>query len=402
MSGGCAAGGSGWADADPPHRRPREEAPVHYAEESGAWVVSRYEDVRRVLMDPMRFSSAFPIRTPPRPAPAVAEILVGGHPEVPALLNEDPPTHRRTRELVDAAVSPSRLDRLRPRVASFVDELVDGFEPRGRADLVEELAIPLPLRVLGELLGLPAGDVPALRTWTAQLAVLADADADAEAQRAAAHASVDFERHLAAEIAARRENGRDDLITDLVAGRVDGGARLDDEDLVSLLIALVLAGQRTTSDLIGSALARLLQQPHRWKAIGEDPILVPAMVEETLRVDPPVRGVFRRAVFDAQVGGVTIPAGEQVFVLVGAAGRDEVVFGEPHKFDTGRAAPDHLAFGLGIHSCLGASLARMQAHAALRILRRRLPSLRLESDGAIAYRPDPIHRGPESLPTTWT
>jgi cytochrome P450 len=402
MSGACAADGSGLADADPLRRRPREQASVHYAEESGAWVVSRYEDVRRVLMDPMRFSSAFPIRTPPRPAPAAAGILVEGHPEVPALLNEDPPTHRRTRELVDAAFSPSRLDRLRARVASFVDELVDGFEPRGRADLVQELAIPLPLRVLGELLGLPAGDVPALRTWTEQLAVLTDADADAETQRTAAHASVDFERHLAAEIAARRENGRDDLITDLVAGPAEGGAGLDDEDLVSLLIALVLAGQRTTSDLIGSALVRLLRQPRRWQAIAADPLLVPAVVEETLRIDSPVRGVFRRAVFDVQVGGVRIPAGAQVFVLVAAAGQDEVVFGEPHEFDTGRAEPDHLAFGLGIHSCLGASLARMQAHAALRILRRRLPTLRLESDHPIAYRPDPIHRGPETLPTTWT
>ena len=189
------------ADQYPLYRRLREEQPVYYSEAFGVWVVSRYDDVRQVLMDPTRFSSAFQIRTPHAPAAGVLEILAEGHPEVPALLNEDPPAHRRTRALVAKTFSARRIAGLQPRVAAIVTELLDAMQPRGEADLVAELATPLPLRVICELIGLPTGDAPRIRAWTEQLALLTSFGASPEEQRAAARESVDFERYLAAAVA---------------------------------------------------------------------------------------------------------------------------------------------------------------------------------------------------------
>jgi cytochrome P450 len=389
-------------DPYPLYQRLRAEQPVHYAAEFDVWVVSRYDDVLRVLMDPTRFSSAFPIRTPSAPAPGVPTILAEGHPEVSALGNEDPPEHRRTRDLVAKAFSPRRIAGLQPRVTEIVSALLDAVQPRGRADLVAELARPLPLRALCELIGLPAWDVTQVGAWTEQLARLTADGATADEQRAAARQSVEFERYLAAAVADRRVAGRDDLLTDLIRVRAGDVAPLTDAEIVSLLISLVLAGTETTANLIVGALVLLLHRPQLWAAAGEDPELVSAVVEETLRIDAPMQGAYRRAVFDVQIAGVTIPAGAQVFALFASANRDGAAFDRPDEFDPGR--PDrerHLAFGRGIHYCLGAALARMEAGTALRLLRERLPGLRLDPGLRIPYVPDLVHRGPRSLPATW-
>jgi cytochrome P450 len=173
-------------------------------------------------------------------------------------------------------------------------------------------------------------------------------------------------------------------------------------EIISLLISLVFAGHETTANLIAGALVLLLYRPELWAAAGDDPDLVAAVVEETLRIDAPVQGMFRRAVFDVQVSGVTIPAGAQVFALFAAANRDGAVFDRPDEFDPGRPDKDrHLAFGRGIHFCLGAALARMEAQAALCMLRERLPALRLDPDYRVPYVPNLMHRGPRTLPATW-
>jgi cytochrome P450 len=223
------------ADPRPLFRRLREERPVFYAEEFDVWVVSRYDDVRRVLMDPTRFSSAFPIRTPPVPAPGVAEILATGHPEVAALLNEDPPEHRRTRELVARTFTARRIAGLEPAVVDIVTGLLDAIETRGGTDLVADLADPLPLQVICALIGLPPGDPPRIGAWTRQLAVLTSFGSSDEEQRAAAYESVDFERYLATAVTDRRREPRDDLLTDLIRVRADGSPPLSDPELISLL-----------------------------------------------------------------------------------------------------------------------------------------------------------------------
>jgi cytochrome P450 len=277
------------------------------------------------------------------------------------------------------------------------------MELRGQADLVAELATPLPLQVICELIGLPAADAPRIGAWTRQLELLTSFGATPEEQLAAAHESVDFERYLATAIADRRAEGRDDLLTDLIRVRADGAAPLTDAEIISLLISMVFAGHETTANLIASALVLLLHRPELWAAIGDDPGLVAAVVEETLRFDAPVQGMFRRTVFDVQVSGVTIPAGAQVFAMFAAANRDGAVFERPEDFDPGRADKDrHLAFGRGIHFCLGAALARMESQTALRMLRDRLPGLHLDPDFEIPYVPNLMHRGPRTLPATWT
>jgi cytochrome P450 len=222
----------------------------------------------------------------------VLEILAQGHPEVPALLNEDPPTHRRTRALVAKTFSARRIAGLQPGVAAIVTELLDAMQPRGEADLVAELATPLPLRVICELIGLPASDASRIRAWIEQLALLTSFGASPEEQRTAARGSVDFERYLAAAVADRRAAGRDDLLTDLIRARADGAAPLTDEEIISLLISLVFAGHETTANLIASALVLLLHRPELWETAGDDPDLVASVVEETLRIDAPVQGMF--------------------------------------------------------------------------------------------------------------
>ena len=390
------------ADPYPLFRRLREEQPVYFAEDFGVWVVSRYDDVRQVLMDPTRFSSAFQVRTPHLPAPGVPEILAEGHPEVPALLNDDPPAHRRTRDLVAKTFSVRRITGLRPRIAGIVAELLDAIEPRGQADLVAELATPLPLRVICELIGFPRQDAPRIGAWTEQLALLTSYGATADQQRAAARESVELERYLAAAVADRRAAGRDDLLTDLIRIRADGAAPLTDAEIVSLLIMLVLAGHETTANLIASALVWVLHRPELWSAAGNDPDLVAAVVEETLRIDAPVQGMYRRAVFDVQISGVTIPAGAQVFALLAAANRDEAAFERPDEFDPARRDKErHLSFGRGIHFCIGAGLARMESQIALCMLRERMPGLRLDAGFRVPYLPDLRHRGPHTLPVTW-
>ena len=321
---------------------------------------------------------------------------------MPALLNEDPPAHRRTRSLVAKTFSARRIAGLQPRAAAIITELLDAMQPRGGADLVAELATPLPLRVICELIGLPTLHAPGIRAWIEQLALLTSFGASPEEQRTAARESVDFERYLAAAVADRRAAGRDDLLTDLIRVRADGAAPLTDEEIISLLISLVFAGHETTANLIASALVLLLHRPELWAAAGDDPDLVAEVVEETLRIDAPVQGMFRRAVFDVQISGVTIPAGAQVFALFAAANRDGAVFDRPDEFDPGRPDKDrHLAFGRGIHFCLGAALARMEAQAALSMLRERLPALRLDPDFRVPYVPNLMHRGPRTLPATW-
>jgi cytochrome P450 len=240
--------------------------------------------------------------------------------------------------------------------------------------------------------------VTRIEAWAGQLTRLTAYGATADGQRE----SVEFERYLAAAVADRRAAARDDVLTDLVRVRDGGAAPLSDTEIVSLLISLVLAGYETTANLVASALVLLLHRPELWAAAGEDPGLASAMVEEALRIDAPMQGAYRRAVFDVQISGVTIPAGAQVFALFASANRDRAAFDRPDECDPGR--PDrerHLAFGRGIHYCLGAALARMEAETALRQLRERLPALRLDPGVRIPYAPNLIHRGPQTLPATW-
>ncbi len=391
-------------DPYPLYRRAREEAPVYYADAFGVWVVTRHGDVRTVLTDVERFSSAYRIRTPLVAADGVREILAQGYPEVPVLLNEDPPAHSRTRALVATAFSLRRTRELTPRVQRLTDALIDGFAADGGADLVGRFALPLPLRVICDLIGIPPEDAGRVRAWTEQLKTLTSFEVTPERQREAAHQSVAFERYLAALVAARRADPRDDLLTDLVAAGAPetGGGRFTTAELVSLLITLIFGGHETTANLIGSALVLLLGRPGLPGEVAADPARADPLVEETLRLESPVQGSFRTVVADTELSGVRIPAGAQVFAVIGSANRDPAAVADPDVFHPARAHPDrHLAFGRGIHYCVGAALARLEARTAITTLTRRLPGVRLADGFRAPYLANLLHRGPTRLEAVW-
>jgi cytochrome P450 len=371
----------------PLYARLRDEDPFHDPT-LDLWIVARYEDVRVVLADSDRFRSDFTIRTPQQPPPEVAAVLAGGHPEVQVLLNQDPPEHTAVRALVAGAFSPRRVRALTPTVERLAAELVDRVAPAGRADLVEALTWPLPLLVTCELLGLPTADAQRIRAWIDALGELTSYGAPLERQVAAAHESVAFERYLAGFVAAKRAAPEDDLTSELAAAT---DPALTDAQLISLLITLVFGGHETTSNLIATALLHVLAG----ETAGVD-----AAVEEALRHDPPVQGMFRRTAAEVELGGVTLPAGVMVFALIGSANRDPAAFPDPDAYRPGRSGAQHLAFGRGVHFCVGAQLARMEARVAITTLLDRLPGIRL-SGQAPPYLPNLMHRGPRRVDAAW-
>ena len=369
------------------------EAPPFFAEAYGVWIVSRYDDVRRVLTEHETFSSDFLIRSPLMPHPGVPEVLAAGHPEVKVLLNQDPPDHAAARAVVVAAFAPRRVRELAPRVQELATGMVDMLSAVREAELMSDYVMPLPLYVVCELLGLPLTDAPQIRAWIEELSIFNDFTATPARQLEAAHNSVAFENYLAAFLDGHTG---DDLTTALL----ESGA-FTTEQMVSLLITLIFGGHETTANLIGNTLLQLIPSADAppWTYTGEE---VSAAVEETLRHDPPVQGMYRRVAVDTEVSGARIPAGAQVFALIGAANRDGEVFTDPDQWDPHRQAPKHLAFGQGVHYCLGAQLAKMEANIAITTLVERLPHLSTVPGYTGEYLPNLMHRGPARLPARWT
>ena len=359
----------------------------------GMWIVGRYEDVKTVLGDHERFSSDFNIRSPQWPPPEVAEVLATGYPEVHVLLNQDPPDHTTRRAIINSAFSPRRVRQLTPIVQRLADELVDGVAGGGRADLVGELAWPLPLNITCVLLGLPVADALRIRAWIDVMTELTSYGTTPERLVEVARESVEFERYLAAFAAERRADPRDDLSSELIAGG------LSDLEMISLLVNMIFAGHETTSNLIGNTLLALLRPGPVGTQLTDEQI--DAAIEETMRQDPPVQGMFRRARADVELGGATIPAGSMIFALMGAANRDPDAYGDPDDFRPGRSGPPHLGFGRGVHFCVGAPLARMEVRVVLRTLLTRLPGLRLAPGFTPPYLPNLMHRGPRRLDVVW-
>ncbi|MFI0481005.1 cytochrome P450 [Actinomadura sp. 9N215] len=386
----------------PLYARARREAPVFYSPDFGLWFVTRYDDAWTVLKDTARFSSRFLMRTPPDAPPAVDEVLREAYPELPMLVNDDPPSHTRTRGLVSRAFAPRLVAALEPSVRAIVTRMVDGFAPDGGADLIAELAYPVPIEIICTLTGLPVEARDQLKRWTDDLVALGAPGTGGERQLECARSSVAFQHYLATQIEARRSAPRDDLLTALINARVDGEQPLDVAELVNLLIVLIFAGHETTTNLIGNLLVLLLARPDTLRALRDDPALTDDVITEGLRMDTPVQGTFRTTTEDVALGGARIPAGAKVMVLFGSANRDDAVFADPDLFDPGRANNHrHLGFGHGIHACLGASLARLETRIVLDTVAERLPDPKLDASRPPTYFPSLMHRGPQALHVTW-
>ncbi|MQY04664.1 cytochrome P450 [Actinomadura macrotermitis] len=382
-------------EVDPLYARLRREEPVSrvrlpYGGEG--WLVTRYEDTKKVFADP-RFSRAATVgredvpRTTPEPAS-------GGF-----LLSMDPPEHSRLRRLVAKAFTNRRVERLRPRVQEIVDARLEEIERSGPpADLVRGLALPLPITVLCEMLGVPPQDQDRFRDFSdAILSTTAYTREEIFAVRDALLA------YLAGMVRQRREHPADDLLGALVAAR-DEGDRLSEEELVNLGVGLLIAGHGTTANQISNFTYVLLTRPDRWDLLRDRPDLVPGAVEELLRyVEFGTGGSFARvATEDVEVGGVLVRAGEAVFVNAQAANRDESVFDHPDDVDLTRRPNPHLTFGHGLHHCLGAQLARLILQVAIGSLLQRFPALRLAVPAdEVPWKTGLLVRGPNALPVSW-
>ncbi|MFI6363618.1 cytochrome P450 [Nocardia sp. NPDC050630] len=382
-------------DMDPLFARLRREEPISrirlpYGGEG--WLVTRYEDVKQVLADP-RFSRAVAVeredipRTTPEPA------------RRDSLLSMDPPEHTRLRKLVVKAFTGRRVQALRPRAQQIVDERLDEIERSGSpADLVQLLALPLPVTVICEMLGVPPQDQHRFRDFSD---TVLSTTAHTREQISAARAGL--EEYLTELVAQRRERPTDDLLGALVAAR-DDEDRLSEQELVNLGIGLLIAGHETTANQIANFTYVLLTEREHWELLCGRPELVPSAVEELLRyVQLGSGGSFPRiATEDIELGGVEIRSGESVFVNTQAANRDETVFADPEELDLTRERNPHMAFGHGAHHCLGAQLARVELQVALSSLLQRFPTLHLAVPAdEVPWKSGLLVRGPKALPVAW-
>jgi cytochrome P450 len=375
-------------------RDTRPVAPVVMPDGKRAWLVTRYEDVRQVLVD-RRFSRAA------AQTPGVARSQRGlAMAAEDSMLGMDPPEHTRLRRLVSRAFTPRRVEELRPRVAALVDELIDGMQRRPRpVDLVENFSLPLPVRVICELLGVPARDRRRFREWSDR--VMSDSTVPPEEIEAAISALSDYFAQL---IAAKRAAPADDLMTALIQAR-DDHDRLSEQELVRMCFGLLIAGHETTANQINMFLLTLLHHPNELVRLRANLDGMPRAVEELLRfvqLGDGGTGMPRVTLEEVQLSGVTIPAGEAVLPGITIACRDPDVFTRPDRLDLSREDNPHLAFGAGAHYCLGAQLARMELQEALRGLLRRMPNLRIAvHDSALRFKRGMLLRSLESLPVTW-
>ncbi|MEW1636068.1 cytochrome P450 [Streptomyces sp. NPDC093801] len=371
--------------------RLREAGPVHRVtgpDGLPVWLVTRYDDVRRLLADP-RLSLDKAHRLPGR---------YRGFSLPPALdanlLNMDPPDHTRIRRLVAKAFTPGRVEGMRGGIQALADRLLDEVADRGRADLVADYAAPLPITVICDLLGVPQDSRPDFRAWTD--ALIAPDPANPAATKQAVVAMLGYFPQL---IGDKRRTPGNDLLTDLVEVR-DGGDRLTEDELTSLAFLILSAGYENTVQLIGTAALALLDHPELAAALRADPDRIEAAVEEFARHDGPALLAIRRfPVEDVEVGGVRIPAGETVMLSLASANRDPERFAEPDRLDVDRRDGGHLALGHGIHYCVGAPLARLETQIAVGTLLRRFPGLALDVPrDELRRRPSMRARGLVALP----
>ncbi|SDC77585.1 cytochrome P450 [Actinokineospora iranica] len=314
-----------------------------------------------------------------------------------SLLESEPPTHTRLRGLISAAFARGHTERLRPRVEALAERMVatlaDRIAADGSADLIEHLAAPLPVEVIGELLGVPEEHRPRLRPWSNAIVKMYEYDVPAPVADAAERASREFADYLGELADERAVSPQADLISDLVAVRA-GTDRLTRDELVATAVLLLMAGHEATVNVIGNGVLALLRHREQWDRLVADPALLPTAVEELIRFDAPLQLFERTAIAPVTIGGHRVAAGDKIAALLGAAGRDPLVFPEPDRLDVGRSPNPHLGFGAGIHYCVGAPLARVEVGAALRALVIRVPGLRLLG---VQRRSEFVIRGVRSL-----
>jgi cytochrome P450 len=386
------------ADPYPLYRWLRTHDPVHWDEENSRWMLTRYADVVTVLRSPSASSHR---------APAMQRFVPPGMQQLLAyrsdsMINCDAPKHNRLRLLVNKAFTVRAVEAMTAKIQGLVDGFLDAARDRGRMDVIADLAYPLPVTVIAEMLGVPAEDRDLFKHWSDELAVTVSGNPSAlrpKDFRRTAQDYAELSAYFAKIVAHRRAQPRNDLLTALARAE-DAGDRLNESELYANAALLLVAGHETTTNLIGNGTLALLRHPDQWERLVGDPSLVPGAVEELLRYDSPVQFTGRLLKDDMEIGGKRLHAGDMVQLVVGSANRDPEQFDDPDRLDVGREDVKHLAFGLGSHFCLGAPLARLEARIVFATLLRRLPRLHLVG-ADLEFRDNFNLRGLKALPVAF-
>ncbi|MER3460876.1 MAG: cytochrome P450 [candidate division GAL15 bacterium] len=381
--------------------RLRQEAPVHWNDRWGGWLVTRYEDVVRAFRDPERLSSD-------RMAHFQRELTPHDRERLHVLIQyfsrwlvfTDPPYHTRVRMLVNKAFTPTSVERLRPRVRQIVHDLLAAAARRRHMEFVREFAFHLPVIVISEYLGVPPEDREAVKEWSDETSRIFFIRADDPDRRERSQAGlIRLLEYFEPLIHDRRRNPRDDLISALVQAE-ERGDLLSHDELMATCTVLLFAGHETTTNLLANGLLALLRHRDQWEMLRQDPSLTRSATEELLRYDGPVKATFRWARVDVELGGKTLRAGDRMLLVLASANRDPEKFPEPDRVDITRNPNPHVAFGHGIHVCLGAPLARVEAQEAFAALVQHFPHLRLARED-LEYHPTIVSRALVELPVEW-
>ena len=387
------------------NRRLQEEAPVYRCPDSGIYFVSRYEDVVAMAMDHETFSSVMPgaggRASRDMGDEEIAAIMADGYPNVPTMLTQDPPLQRRYRKFVDGAFSPRSLKALEPFIEQTSNELIDRFIANGRCEFLEDFAVPLPLSVIASQIGVPLSDLPLLRKWTNAFIGDLSQQLDREGTLQAARDMVEFQHYFVERLEERRHTPQNDILSQVVNASIDGEQPLDNAECLSMLSQILVAGNETTASALTEGIWQLIQHPDQAAWVYAEPSAerVHALVEETLRISSPSANMFRRATRDVELHGVTIPKDAICFARFAAANLDPRQFPEPFEFDLSRDnLREQVAFGRGVHHCLGAALSRREMNIGFRVLLERLTNFQM-APGAEppAYLPNALLHGLNGL-----
>lgn len=371
----------------------RDNAPVYRDEKNKLWIVSKYAEVAHVSKNPKIFCSRFGV-TPE------ADIQI-------SMVTMDDPRHTQMRSIVSRGFTPRMVATLEPRIRTIVRECIDGIADRGSCDFASELAVPVPLLVIAEMIGIPPEDRQAFWHWSDTMILAAGQHNNPEILEKASTAFLEYADYLQRIFEDRRQHPREDLVSVLVAAQDDGrlaadGENLSADELLMFMTLLMVAGNETTRNAMSGGMLVLSENPQEYQRLVDNPELLPSAVEEILRWVAPIVGFRRTATQDVELRGQQIHEGDKVLMLYQSANRDEEVFEEPNRFRIDRSPNDHLTFGIGTHFCLGANLARIELRILFEELLQRLPDIRV-APGAEAVRiPSPLVAGIGSLPVVFT
>jgi cytochrome P450 len=384
------------ADPHPYFRRLREKDPFHRSRPADGWILTRYADVAEVLGDRTFSSDERNLRrwSRMRARHLRAGISDPYEEQRASMLRLDPPDHTRLRNLVSKAFTPRAVDRMRPVVEKYVEELLGRLEGRRELELIGDFAAPLPVSVIAEMLGVPVADRERFRHWSDE-AVRTLGDNTLDDQRRALAAMDELGDYLETIAEDRRREPREDLISALVRAE-ESGDRLSRVELFATCVLLLVAGNETTTKLIGNSVIALLRSPDQLELLRREPERIPVALEELLRYDGPVQLTSRMVTEDRELRGHRLRRGQQLVLVLAAANRDPEQFADPDRLDVTRPDVRHLAFGHGLHFCLGAQLARLEGALALEALLTRFPVLRLA--GPIQWGDNTVLRGPRAVP----